>query len=50
MKYLLFLPTLMWLYHVATFLCLKALFMMLFISDLSNSCGMEVYRVGKSSV
>ena len=35
----------MWVYHVAPFLCLKALFMMLFIRDLSKSCGMEVDRV-----
>ena len=32
------------------FLCLKALLMMLFIRDLSKSCGMEVYRVKKSNV
>ena len=49
MKQLLFLPTLMWVYLVAPFLCLKALFM-LFIGDLSKSCGMEVYRVEKSNV
>ena len=35
----------MWVYHVAPFLCLKALFVMLFIRDLSKSCGMEVYSV-----
>ena len=29
------------------FLCLKALSMMLFIRDLSKSCGMEVCRVAK---
>ena len=40
----------MWVYHVAPFLCLKALFMMLFIRDFSKSCGMEVYRVEKSNV
>ena len=40
----------MWVYRVAPFLCLKALFMMLFIRDLSKSCGMEVYRVEKSNV
>ena len=34
----------MWVYRVAPFLCLKALFMMLFIWDLSKSCWMEVYR------
>ena len=37
--------TLMWVYRAAPFMCLKALFMMLFIQDLSKSCGMEVYRV-----
>ena len=46
----LFLPTLMWVYRVVQFLCLQALFMMLFIRDLSKSCGMEVYRVEKSNV
>ena len=35
----------MWVYRVAPFLYLKALFMMLFIRDLSRSCGMEVNRV-----
>ena len=49
-KELLFLPTLMWVYHVAPFLYLKALFIMLFIPDFSKSCGMEVYRVDKSNV
>ena len=39
----------MWVYHVAPFLCLKALFVMLFMRDLSKSCGMEVYRVKKSN-
>ena len=37
-------------YCVAPFLYLKALFIMLFIRDLSKSCGMEVYRVEKSNV
>ena len=32
----------MWVYRVAPFLCLKALFMMLFIRDLSKSCGMDL--------
>ena len=50
MKQLPFLQILMWVYRVAPFLCLKALFMMLFIRDLSKSCGMEVYRVEKSNV
>ena len=36
--------------RVAPFLCLKALFMMLFIRDSSKSCGIEVYRVEKSNV
>ena len=49
MKCLLFLPTLMWVYRVAPFLCSKASFMMLFIQDMSESCGMEVYRVDKSN-
>ena len=49
-KQLLFLPTLMWVYRVAPFLYLKALFIMLFIRDFSKSCGMEVYRVEKSNV
>ena len=49
-KQILFLPTLMWVYRVAPFLCLKALFIMLFIQDVSKSCGMEVYRVEKSNV
>ena len=40
----------MWVYRVAPFLYLKALFMMLFTRDLSKSCGMEVYRVEKSNV
>ena len=40
----------MWVYHVAPFSCLKALFMMLFIRDWSKLCGMEVYRVEKSNV
>ena len=40
----------MWVYRVAPFLGLKASFMMLFIRDLSKSCGMEVYRVEKSNV
>ena len=40
----------MWVHHVAPFLCLKALFMMLFIQDLSKSCGMEVYQIEKSNV
>ena len=39
----------MWLYCAAPFSCSKALFMMLFIRDLSKSCGMEVYRVEKSN-
>ena len=34
----------------SSILCLKALFMMLFIRDLSKSCGMEVYRLKKSNV
>ena len=34
-------------YRVAPFLCSNALFMMLFIQDLSKSCGIEVYRVEK---
>ena len=38
----------MWVYRVAPFLCLKALFMMLLIRDFSKSCGMEVYREEKS--
>ena len=50
MKQILFLPTLMWVYRVAPFLCLKALFIMLFIQDVSKSRGMEVYRVEKSNV
>ena len=40
----------MWVYCAAPFLCLKALFMMLFIQDLSKSCGMDVYSVEKSNV
>ena len=40
----------MWVYRVGLFLCLKALFMMLFIRDLRKSSGMEVYRVEKSNV
>ena len=40
-------PDHMWVYRVAPFLYLKALLMMLFIRDLSKSCGMEVYRVEK---
>ena len=40
----------MWVYRAALFLCLKALFMMLFIRDLSKSCGVEVYRVEKLNV
>ena len=36
--------------HVAPLLCLKALFMMLFIRNLSKSCGMEVYRVENSNI
>ena len=35
---------------ISLFLCLKALFMMLLIQDLSKSCRMEVYRVEKSNV
>ena len=50
MNYLLFLPTLTWVYRVAPFLCLQELFMMLFIRDLSKSCGIEVYRVENSNV
>ena len=52
MKQLLFLdlPTLMRVYREARLLCVKALFMMLFIRDLSKSRGMEVYRVEKSNV
>ena len=40
----------MWVHCLGPFLCLKTLFMMLFIRDLSKSCGMEVYRVEKSNV
>ena len=46
----LFLPTLVWVYHGAPFLCLKALSVMLFIRDFSKSGGMEEYRVEKSIV
>ena len=34
----------MWVYRVAPFLCLKALFMMLFIRDLSKSCTRTGYK------
>ena len=40
----------MWVYRAAPFLCLKVLFVMLLIRDLSKSCGMEVYRAEKSNV
>ena len=50
MKELLVLPTLMWVYGVAPFLCFTAFFVMLFIQDLSKSCGMKVYRVQKLNV
>ena len=40
----------MWVYNVVPFFCLKTLLMMLFIRDLSKSCGIQVYRVEKSKV
>ena len=49
-KELLVLPTLVWVYRVAPFLCFTAFFVMLFIQDLSKSCGMKVYRVQKLNV
>ena len=40
----------MWVYHVAPFLCLKALFMMLFIRDMSKSCGIVALRTPKCAI
>ena len=40
----------MWVYRVAPFLYLKALFIMLFIRDLSKSCEMEVYWMDGYSI